>query len=68
MVGLAREFLKGVEFALSFMQYDDPCNVREVLARCPESYRQGKQDAVAAIARYLKPNTKLTGGLPAKED
>jgi hypothetical protein len=56
MVGLAREFLKGVEFALSLVQSDDPCNVREVLAPHPESYRHGKRDAADAIARYLKPN------------
>lgn len=56
MAGLAREFLKGVEFALSLVRHDDPCNVREYLAKCPESYRSGKQGCIEAIERYLKFN------------
>jgi hypothetical protein len=49
----APDFLKGVGFALSLVQSGDSHRVREALACCPESYRQGKNDSVEAILRFL---------------
>ncbi len=55
-VGLASEFVKGVEFALSLVRDSDACGVRESLAKCPETYRQARRESVQAIERWLKPN------------
>jgi hypothetical protein len=51
-----REFLRGVEFALSLADQSDVCGASAVLADDPESYRRGHKSAVDAIARYLQPN------------
>jgi hypothetical protein len=58
-VGLASEFVKGVEFALSLVRDSDACGVRESLAKCPETYRQARRESVQAIERWLKPNNPL---------
>jgi hypothetical protein len=68
LVGLDREFLKGVEFALSLVRDYDTCGVRESLAKCPETYRQARRESVQAIERWLKLNATGEAALPTKGD
>jgi hypothetical protein len=56
LVVQAREFVRGIEFALSLVRDSDSIGVNAVLAKCPESYRRGQRDAINAIASYLYPH------------
>lgn len=56
LVVQAREFLHGVEYAMTLVRESDSIGVSAALAKCPESYRRGQQDAIRAITTYLYPH------------